>query len=163
MLNLNPTTLQAVADKALVDAAAHPRWIAAIGRALLELDTNPWIERGELHGLVIGSPSGKLYSANGECQCEAYAHGRACWHRAAARLVRLHDEAQQHRALAAAARARQAAEPIICQQPDNLCELHNPCVEHADQAAAYLQQERPTVAKLIAAARAKAQMDELFA
>lgn len=110
MLNLDSTTLQAVADKALVDAAAHPRWINAIGRALIELDQNPWIARGELHGLVIGSPSGNVYAANGTCQCPAYSHGRACWHRAAARLVRLHDEAQQHRELAAAARARQSAE-----------------------------------------------------
>jgi hypothetical protein len=95
MLQLNSSTLQAVADQALIDAAAHPRWVTAIGRALIELDTNPWIARGDLHGLVIGSPSGNLYSANGVCQCLAYQHGNACWHRAAARLVRLHDEARE--------------------------------------------------------------------
>jgi hypothetical protein len=105
MLNLDSTTLQAVADKALVDAAAHPRWINAIGRALVELESNPWIERGELHGVVIGSPSGNLYSANGTCQCQAFTHGHACWHRAAARLVRLHDERQ--------AAATQLAEQVI--------------------------------------------------
>jgi len=93
MLNLNSTTLQQVADKAIVDAAAHPRWIAAIGRALVELDTNPWIERGDLHGLIIGSPSGKCYTSNGVCQCTAFEFKTPCWHRAAARLVRLHDEA----------------------------------------------------------------------
>lgn len=93
MLNLNCTILQTVADKALMDAAAEPRWIHAIGRALVELDANPWIERGELHGLVIGSPSGNCYAANGVCGCMAYAHRAPCWHRAAARLVRLHDEA----------------------------------------------------------------------
>jgi hypothetical protein len=57
------------ADKALMDAAAHPRWIAAISRMLLELDTTPWIERRD-HGLIIGSPSGKCYVANGVCQCQ---------------------------------------------------------------------------------------------
>jgi hypothetical protein len=95
MLNLDCTILSQVADKALLDAAAHPRWITAIGRALVELDANPWIARGELHGLIIGSPSGNAYAANGTCTCLAYTHGQPCWHRAAARLVRLHDEAQE--------------------------------------------------------------------
>ena len=92
MLNLNPTTLAAVVDKARTDAAQHPRWLAAIDRAVVELVQNPWIERGELHGVIIASPSGNLYSANGTCQCRAHAYGNPCWHRAAARLVRLHDE-----------------------------------------------------------------------
>ena len=92
MLNLNPVTLAAVVDKARSDAAEHPRWLAAIDRAVVELLQNPWIERGELHGVVIGSPSGNCYAANGVCQCLAYKHNRPCWHRAAARLVRLHDE-----------------------------------------------------------------------
>ncbi len=92
MLNLNPTTFAAVVDKARTDAAEHPRWLAAIDRAVVELVQNPWIERGELHGVMIASPSGNLYSANGTCQCRAHAYGNPCWHRAAARLVRLHDE-----------------------------------------------------------------------
>jgi hypothetical protein len=95
MLSLDFTTLQAVADKALIDAAAHPRWVTAIGRALVELDTNPFIERNpEGHGLIIGSSSGKCYAANGVCSCTAYQHGQPCYHRAMARLVRLHDERQ---------------------------------------------------------------------
>ena len=92
MLNLNAQTLAAVVDKARTDAAEHPRWLTAIDRAVVELVQNPWIERGELHGVIIASPSGNLYSANGTCQCRAHAYGNPCWHRAAARLVRLHDE-----------------------------------------------------------------------
>lgn len=92
MLNLNPTTLAAVVEKAAHDAANHPRWLTAIARAIVELDSNPFMARGELHGLIIGSPSGNLYTANGTCQCEAYKYNIPCWHRAAARLVRLHDE-----------------------------------------------------------------------
>jgi hypothetical protein len=92
MLNLNSSTLQQVAEKAAQDAAQHPRWLTAIGRALVELDSNPYLERAAHGGLIIGSPSGQCYSSNGVCQCEAYQHGQACWHRAAARLVRLHDE-----------------------------------------------------------------------
>lgn len=91
MLTLDRSTLDQVIAKALLDAAAHPRWIMAIGRAAVELDSNPFIERGD-HGLIIGSPSGKCYAANGICQCTAFTYGNPCWHRAAARLVRLHDE-----------------------------------------------------------------------
>lgn len=105
MLDLNPTTFAAVCEKAAHDAQQHPRWLTAIGRAILELDSNPWIERGELHGLVIGSPSGNVYAANGTCQCEAHKYGIPCWHRAAARLVRLCDERE--------ASAAQLADKVI--------------------------------------------------
>jgi hypothetical protein len=91
MLTLDRSTLDQVIAKALLDAAAHPRWIVAIGRAAVELDTNPYMERGD-HGLIIGSESGKCYAANGICQCTAFEFKQPCWHRAAARLVRLHDE-----------------------------------------------------------------------
>lgn len=91
MLNLNTSILAQVVDQALIDAAAHPRWVMAIGRAVVELNTNPYIERQDNH-LLIGSPSGAVYAANGVCQCAAYAHSQPCWHRAAARLIRLHDE-----------------------------------------------------------------------
>lgn len=94
MLNLDCTILAQVVSKALADAAEHPRWINAIRRAFEEVDSNPYIERNTHGGLIIGSPSGACYSANGVCSCEAYTYGRACWHRAAARLVRLHDEEQ---------------------------------------------------------------------
>jgi hypothetical protein len=91
MLNLNSSTLAAVVDQALMDAAAHPRWAVAIGRAVVELVSNPYMERGD-HGLIIGLTSGKCYAANGTCQCTAFEFKNPCWHRAAARLVRLHDE-----------------------------------------------------------------------
>ncbi len=140
MLNLNPTTLAAVAEQACRDAAQHDRWLVAIGRALIELDQNPWIERGELHGLIIGSPSGNLYSANGTCQCQAYTYGQPCWHRAAARLVRLHDEAIE-RDLATT--AGQVARMVL-------------------EAEAIIDRDR--VARKIAAARCAAQFNaELFA
>lgn len=158
MLNLNYTLLQAVADQALIDAAAHPRWVAAIGRALVELDTNPYIEWTDGH-LLIASPSGVVYAANGICQCQAFIFGQPCWHRAAARLVRRYHEAQE-----AAQRPQQPplAPQVVCQQPDNLCELYNPCPEHAPVAAAYVAQEA-TLTRKIAAARATALVNELFA
>lgn len=93
MLNLSVTVLSEVVDQSRTAAAEHPRWLHAIDRAVIELLDNPYIARGELHGIVVmSSTSANLYSANGTCQCEAYKFGQPCWHRAAARLVRLHDE-----------------------------------------------------------------------
>jgi hypothetical protein len=131
MLNLNSTTLQQVAEKAAQDAAQHPRWLSAIGRALIELDNNPWLERNNHGGLTIGSPSGNVYAANGVCQCRAYENKIPCWHRAAARLVRLHDK-------------REAA-----------------ATQLADKVITIVDETR--IARKIAAARATAQLNELFA
>ncbi len=93
MLNLDPTTFNIVVETACADAAAHVKWLTAIGRAVVELTSNPYLERQDGH-LLIASPSGALYAANGVCQCMAYTYGNPCWHRAAARLVRRHDELQ---------------------------------------------------------------------
>jgi hypothetical protein len=119
VLQLNPTTLAAVVDQALKDAAAHPRWVNAINRAVAELVQNPWIERQHAHaGLIIGSPSGNAYAANGICNCCSYtgidphtgrrlhSGGQACWHRAAARIVRLCDAAEAKAAIDADLSAR---------------------------------------------------------
>lgn len=93
MLNLNQETLNAVVEQACRDAAAHGRWLVAIGRAAYELETNPFVERQpDGHGLIIGSASGRCYAANGVCSCVAYSFNQPCYHRAMARLVRLHDE-----------------------------------------------------------------------
>ena len=91
MLNLDTAILAIIVAAAKEAAAQYPRWLNAIERAARELETNAWIERGD-HGLVIASPSGNVYTANGACQCDAYSFGNACWHRAAARLVRRYDE-----------------------------------------------------------------------
>ena len=96
MLNLDHSTLNDVVEQACRDAAQHGRWLVAIGRAAYELECNPWIERNPNgHGLIIGSSSGKCYAANGECTCVAFTFGQPCFHRAMARLVRLHDEAME--------------------------------------------------------------------
>jgi len=146
MLNLNSSTLNAVVEQACADAAAHGRWLVAIGRAVVELESNPWIERGELHGLIIASPSGNLYSANGTCQCAAHQYGRACWHRAAARLVRLHDERE--------AAAQQEGTAIADAQRAGLVTM-----PEGDT----LDTDGMRVARKIAAARATALLNELFA
>jgi hypothetical protein len=157
MLNLNSSTLQAVADKAIEQAAAHPRWVVAIGRALLELECNPWIERGD-HGLIIGSPSGKCYAANGICQCTAFEFKTPCWHRSAARLVRLHDEALERDEAAqraSVARLVLEAEAIIAAGHAGLITM-----PEGDT----LDTDGMRVARKIAAARCAAQFNaDLFA
>jgi SWIM zinc finger len=110
MLNLNVTVLSQIVDQAMQDAADHPRWIAAINRAVVELLSNPYMHREDHGGLLIASSSSdRIYSANGSCQCQAFQHGQPCWHRAAARLVRLHDEALAKVETDADQTARQAA------------------------------------------------------
>ena len=100
MLNLNQETLNAVVEEACRSAAAHGRWLIAIGRAAYELEVNPYVERNPNgHGLIIGSTSGECYSANGTCTCVAFKYGQPCYHRAMARLVRLHDEREAIRAI----------------------------------------------------------------
>ncbi|MEI6180625.1 MAG: hypothetical protein WCP31_07720 [Chloroflexales bacterium] len=78
-------------DAARVNAAADSRWITAI-------DTGAdWLLQQEeisydfaSHALKVSSASrpDHAYVANGACQCEAFAKHSACWHRAAARLIR---------------------------------------------------------------------------
>jgi hypothetical protein len=44
------------------------------------------------HLVIWSQDSNEIYTANGVCQCKAFERGLACWHRAAARLVRLYQE-----------------------------------------------------------------------
>jgi hypothetical protein len=117
---LNVTTLSQVVDKAMQDAAQSPRWLAAINRAVVELVSNPYISRQDGHLLIASSSSDNIYSANGLCQCISYTGidpqsgrrihqgGQPCWHRAAARICRLHDEAIEREQ-----GARELAERVI--------------------------------------------------
>lgn len=83
---------------AAVDAAKAKslpqRWLNAIDSGydwLLQQDTiryNP-----ETHALFFPSESGRVYFANGTCQCEAFVKGQPCRHRAASRLVALAEDA----------------------------------------------------------------------
>jgi hypothetical protein len=111
MLHLDCTILSAVVDQAMTAAAGHPRWLNAINRAVIEVLSNPYMHRDTDHGglILVSSSSGNLYTSNGTCQCEAFKFNRPCWHRAAARLVRRHDEEQAKATDRAAIIARQRA------------------------------------------------------
>ncbi|MFV9505398.1 MAG: hypothetical protein AB4911_12650 [Oscillochloridaceae bacterium umkhey_bin13] len=95
-------------------AANDPRWLNALDRAydwLLHQDAVQYDLATHSLAVASATQAGRSYTANGACQCRAYAEDHACWHRAAARLVR---RALEHNAEAAQAQAQveawQAAE-----------------------------------------------------
>ncbi len=92
MITYDPAILAQIVADAKAKAAAHPRWLVAIDRAVVELETNPYLEWQDGHLLIL-SESGTIYAANGVCQCRAFQFKNPCWHRACARLVRLYQEA----------------------------------------------------------------------
>jgi len=80
-----------VIQAAFDHAAGSQRWQMAIAKAKGEIESNPYMHY-DGHALLVLSPSGEIYSANGTCQCKAYERGFPCWHRAAARLVERYNE-----------------------------------------------------------------------
>ena len=91
MMNLNQAALAAVIQTAF-DQTSNLRWQMAIAKAMQQIEDNPYMHY-DGRALLILSPSGEIYSANGTCQCKAYRNGQPCWHRAAARLIERYNEA----------------------------------------------------------------------
>jgi len=88
--------IDAVYDAACI-TVTDKRWSAAIDKAWSWLHNQRTVlYRASDHTLYVPSATapGLIYTANGACQCQAYAAHNACWHRAAARLVRRALEAQ---------------------------------------------------------------------
>ena len=115
-------------DIARAASAGNTRWLNAINAAwdhLLTVDTIEY--RANDHALIYHSESGKTYTANGRCQCEAYRNGNACKHRAAARIVfrglELRAMAEAHD-LAVEAEERRAAERYYGEIDALAAELH---------------------------------------
>jgi hypothetical protein len=78
-------------DTARITAAADSRWMTALDVAADWLVQQEEIEYDfARHALSVQSASNPnlFYVANGDCQCAAFVKHTACWHRAAARLVR---------------------------------------------------------------------------
>jgi hypothetical protein len=79
----------------VTDAQTKKRWINAIAKATAQIELNGNFmdyNTAENHLVIWSQDSNEVYSANGVCQCKAFERGLACWHRAAARLVRLYLE-----------------------------------------------------------------------
>jgi len=90
MMNLNQETMQEVIQAAF-EKTSSLRWQMAIAKARREIEDNPYLHY-DGSALLILSESNEIYSANGTCQCQAFAHGQPCWHRAAARIVQRYNE-----------------------------------------------------------------------
>lgn len=91
MLDIDQDTLQQVVQESFNKVSGNHRWETAIVKAKVQLETNPYMHF-DGQSLLILSPSGEIYSANGRCQCNAYSSGQPCWHRAAARLIKRYNE-----------------------------------------------------------------------
>ncbi len=79
----------------VTDARTKKRWINAISKAVVEIEENgvfmTW-QDDDQSLLIWSQKTNNIYAANGVCQCRAFEQGSACFHRAAARLVRLYME-----------------------------------------------------------------------
>jgi hypothetical protein len=79
------------------DAQTKKRWIRAIAKATAEIEENgvfmTWQE-ADKSLLIWSQKSNNIYTANGVCQCRAFEQGSPCFHRAAARLVRIYRETE---------------------------------------------------------------------
>jgi len=79
------------------DAQTKKRWINAIAKATVEIEENgvfmTWMEEDKSL-LIWSQKSNNIYTANGVCQCRAFEQGSPCFHRAAARLVRIYLETE---------------------------------------------------------------------
>jgi hypothetical protein len=90
-----------VAEAAAADAG-DARWITALGTAadwLHQADSFQWDSEHSALFVPSATRAGRGYTANGVCQCEAYTKGdapAACWHRAAARVIRNALRLQHH-------------------------------------------------------------------
>ena len=71
------------------------RWVNAIERAADLVETQPefitW-DDDKKEVLVWSLESNQIYTANGRCQCRAFAKGDPCKHRALARLLKTYFE-----------------------------------------------------------------------
>ncbi len=80
-------------EQTVTDAQTKKRWINAIAKAAVEIEENgdfmTWMSDSQSL-LIWSQKSNQIYSSNGVCQCRAFEQGAPCFHRAAARLVRIY-------------------------------------------------------------------------
>ncbi len=94
MMNIDQSRMEQVIQEAFDKVTGSRRWQTAIAKAKQQIEENPYLHF-DGSALLILSPSGEIYSANGSCQCRAFTNGQPCWHRAAARLVTRYNERAQ--------------------------------------------------------------------
>jgi len=90
-MNIDQSRMHQVIQEAFDKVPNSRRWQTAIAKAQQQIEENPYLHF-DGHALLILSPSGQIYNANGSCQCKAFANSQPCWHRAAARLMERYNE-----------------------------------------------------------------------
>ncbi len=83
-------------EQTVTDAKTKTRWIRAIAKAVVEIEENVFMtwQEADKSLLIWSQKSNNIYTANGVCQCRAFEQGSPCFHRAAARLIRLYLETE---------------------------------------------------------------------
>ena len=73
------------------------RWVNAITKAADQIEENGDFMTYDADArqlLIWNQETNNIHAANGVCDCKAYLAGHPCFHRAAARLVRLYHESE---------------------------------------------------------------------
>jgi hypothetical protein len=77
MIDIDQDKMQQVAQESFNKVSGNRRWETAIAKAKAQLETNPYMHF-DGQSLLILSPSGEIYTANGTCQCKAFKSGQPC-------------------------------------------------------------------------------------
>jgi hypothetical protein len=85
---VNRQTVALALRDARAKCAASHRWLNAVNRAALNLESCRWSFDGDTLRVESATNSGDFYTVTVEvCPCSAGKAGKPCWHRAAHRLL----------------------------------------------------------------------------
>lgn len=92
-MQINQAQFAAVVETAKAKAANHPEWLRSIEKAARLILSGELIVTPLAYGALVTSSNG-TYATGATCSCKAARHNRAnCYHKAAARLIDLYEEA----------------------------------------------------------------------
>ena len=85
---VNRQTVALALRDARAKCAASHRWLNAVNRAALNLESCRWSFDGDTLRVESATNSGDFYTVTVEvCPCNAGKSGKPCWHRAGVRLL----------------------------------------------------------------------------
>ncbi len=85
---VNRTSVALALRDARAKCAASHRWLNAVNRAALNLESCRWAFDGDTLRVESATNSGDFYTVTVEtCPCNAGKAGKPCWHRAGCRLL----------------------------------------------------------------------------
>jgi len=85
---VNRQTVALALRDARAKCAASHRWLNAVNRAALNLESCRWTFDGDTLRVESATNSGDFYTVTVEvCPCSAGKAGKPCWHRAGVRLL----------------------------------------------------------------------------